>query len=63
MRLEAVWYKDGREVCRVSPVMNIVCDDDMHDISEIEVKDYEDWYCSEMLGIEADDFAIVIERD
>ena len=35
MMLEAVWFKNGKEVYKVSPVMCIVCDDDMEDISKI----------------------------
>ena len=62
MRLAAIWSKDGKEIHRVSPVMNIVCEENMTDIAEIEVEDNENWYSSEMLKLDADDFAIVIER-
>lgn len=63
MMLEAVWLKDGKEVWKVSPVMNLLCDENMKDITEIEVSNGYDWYGVEDLGIEADDFVIRIKRD
>ena len=63
MMLEAVWFKDGKEVERIDPVMNLLCDEDMNDISEIEINNGEYWYSSETLGIEADDFVIRIKKD
>lgn len=62
MMLEAVWFKDGKEVKRIDPVMNLLCDEDMNDISEIEINNGEYWYSSETLGIEADDFVIRIKK-
>ncbi len=62
MMLEAVWLKKGKEVYRVSPVMNLLCDDDM-DINEIEVSDGHDWYSCEENQFEADDFVIRIKKD
>lgn len=66
MMLEAVWFKDGKEVYCVSPVLNIVCDDDMSDISEIEVSDGTAWYSyDDAKDVEdgADNFVLRIKRD
>lgn len=63
MMLEAVWFKDGKEVHKISPVMNLLCDDDMDDIIEIEVNNGERWYSSEILEIEADDFIIRVKAE
>ena len=63
MMLEAVWFKDGKEVYWVDPVMNIVCEDDMKDISEIEVSSGKDWYSCEDIEGGADDFVIRIKRN
>lgn len=56
--LEAVWFKGGKEVCKISPVMNIVCDDNMSDISDIEINDDYKWSSYE----EADDFIIRVVK-
>lgn len=61
MMLEAVWLKDGKEVHVISPVMNLLCEDDMDAVLEIEVNNGEHWYSSEILGIEADDFMIRVK--
>lgn len=63
MMLEAVWLKNGKEVYKVSPVMNIVCDDDMENISEIEIEDGSNWHEYKDFKGEADDFVIRIKRD
>lgn len=54
MFLEAVWFKDGKEVFRVAPVMNIVCDENMKSITDIEIENDYDWFSCEG----ADDFVI-----
>ncbi len=60
MMLEAVWLKKGKEVATVSPVMCIVCDEDMNDILDIEIEDkYGDWHSC----IDADDFIIRIKKE
>lgn len=59
MVLEAVWFKNGKEIYSVDPVMNIVCDNNMKSVSEIEVNNGYDWYSYE----EADDFIIRIKKD
>lgn len=63
MMLEAVWLKNGKEVYKVSPVMNIVCDDDMKNISEIEIDNGSYWYTYEDVDDDADDFVIRIKKD
>ena len=60
--LEAVWFKDGKEVYWVDPVVNIVCDEDMRDISDIEINNGKDWYSSEDIDCGADDFVIRIKK-
>lgn len=59
MQLEAVWLKYKKEVYRIDPVINIVCYDDMKNISEIEVNNGYDWYSYE----DADNFIIRIKKD
>lgn len=60
MMLEAVWFKNKKEVFKVSPVMCVVCSDDIKDISEIEIEDEENnWHYRE----DADDFVIRIKKD
>ena len=55
MFLEAIWLKNGKEVYRASPVMNIVCDEDIRDIGDIEIEnDYGNWISYN----DADDFKI-----
>lgn len=63
MMLEAVWFKDGKEVYKVSPVMCIVCDDDMENISKIEIEDGKKWHEYNDFEGEADDFVIRIKKE
>ena len=63
MKLEAVWFKDGKEVFLVDPVMNIVCEDEMDDVSEIEINNGYNWYTYEDFEDDADDFIIRIKKD
>ena len=60
--LEAVWFKDGKEVFVVSPVMNIVCWDDMEDVTRIEIEDGYHWYTYDDFEGEADDFVIRFKK-
>lgn len=60
--LEAVWFKDGKEIYKVSPVMNIVCDDDMSNVNEIEIEDENRWHDNRDFHGNADDFVIRIKR-
>lgn len=59
MVLEAVWFKNGEEICKVFPVMNIVCYEDMESISEIEINNGYGWYSCD----DADNFAIRIKEE
>lgn len=60
--LEAVWFKDGKEVYKVSPVVNLVCYEEMEDVSRIEVADEDRWYTYEDFNDDADDFVIRIKK-
>lgn len=63
MKLEAIWLKNGKEVYRVDPVLNIVCEDNMKSVAEIEVYNGYCWYSCENLDGGADDFIIRIKGD
>lgn len=64
MMLEAVWFKNGREIYKVSPVMNIVCEDDMESVNEIEIEDEcRRWHERRDFNEDADDFMIRVKRD
>lgn len=58
MRLEAIWLKEGKEIHKVDPVLNIVCDDEMKSIADIEVEDECFWHSYE----DADDFVIRVKK-
>ena len=62
MLLEAVWFKNGEEIYHIDPVMNIVCEDDMKDISEIEVSNGFYWYSCADIDEVADDFVIRVKK-
>ena len=62
MTLEAVWFKNGKEVWRVDPVLNIVSDEDMKELSEVEVFNGSDWYSSADFD-DADNLVIRIKKD
>lgn len=59
MTLEAVWFKNGKEVYRVDPVMNIVCYESMESISDIEIDNGYEWYSYD----DADNFIIRMKKD
>ena len=61
MILEAVWFKDGKEIEWVDPVMNIMPNDDIQNISDIKVYNGHYWYSSEDCQEEPDDFVIRIK--
>lgn len=63
MKLEAVWLKNGKEVYWVDPVINIVCEEDMEEISEIEVYNGNYWYSIEDIDGGADSFIIRIKGE
>ena len=62
MKLEAVWLKNGKEIYHVFPVLNIVCDDDMEDISSIEIYNGSHWYSEKDCDTDADDFVIRVKK-
>ncbi len=62
MTLEAVWFKNGKEVYKVSPVLNIVCFEEMDDVLSIEINDGYRWHSCESFNIAADDFVIRIKK-
>lgn len=62
MMLEAVWLKNGKEVYKVSPVMCVVCDSNMRDISYIEIEDEHRWHEYNDFDGDADDFVIRVKR-
>lgn len=63
MKLEAVWFKNGEEVYKVNPVMNIVCYENMDNVKEIEVEDGYTWHSCDENQFDADDFIIRIKED
>ncbi len=63
MILEAVWLRKGKEVYWVNPVINVVCDDDMNELSDIEVYNGFNWYSSEDVDGGADSFIIRIKKE
>ncbi len=63
MMLEAVWFKNGKEVYKVSPVMNIVCEDDMKSVADIEVEDMNGWHEYTDFKGDADDFVIRVKKN
>lgn len=63
MVLEAVWLKNKKEVYKVSPVMNIVCYEDMDGINEIEINDKHKWHTYEDFEGDADDFIIRVKKN
>ena len=62
MMLEAVWFKNGKEVYKVSPVENIVCYKDMNGIEDIEVENEYGWHEYYDFDGDADDFVIRIKK-
>lgn len=63
MMLEAVWFKDSKEIFCVSPVVNVICYEDMEGISDIEVENGYAWYTCKDFDVDADDFVIRIKKD
>lgn len=59
MFLEAIWLKDGKQVYKVAPVMNIVCDENIKNITDIEIENDYDWFSCEG----ADDFVVRLVKD
>ena len=63
MILEAVYFKNGKEIDWIDPVLDVVCDDDMKDISEIEIYNGRGWFSSKDCDETPDDFVIRIKKE
>lgn len=63
MTLEAVWLKNGKEIAWVDPVIDVICESNMHKISDIEVYNGYDWYSSADCGEAPDDFVIRVKKE
>jgi hypothetical protein len=62
MILEAVWFKNGKEIDWVDPVENVRYDQYVDDIFNIEVYNGHAWYSAEDCNEVPDDFVISIKR-
>ena len=58
MILEAVWFKNGKEIDWVDPVWEVSVDDDTDTLSPIKVFNGYAWYSAEDCNEEPDDFVI-----
>ena len=63
MTLEAVWFKNGKEIYWVDPVIDIICDYNMSKISDIEVFNGLYWYSGSDCDETPDDFIIRMKND
>ena len=63
MTLEAVWLKNGEEIYWVDPVLDIICEDNMNDITDIEVYNGYDWYSAKDCFEAPDDFIVRVKKD
>lgn len=62
MTLEAVWFKNGKEIEWVDPVERLRCDQYSDDILTIEVYNGYYWYSAEDCEEIPDDFVIRIKK-
>lgn len=62
MILEAVWFKNGKEIYWVDPVWDVSVDDDTDDLRSIRVFNGYYWYSAEDCWETPDDFVIRIKR-
>ena len=63
MILEAVWFKNGKEIAWVDPVEDIRYDQYVNSLSNIEVYNGCYWYSAEDFEEIPDDFVIRIKGD
>jgi hypothetical protein len=67
MTLEAVWFKDGKEIFHVDPVWELSVEDDSDNWEDIKVHDGDSWYSALDMwiccGIMPDDFVIRIKKE
>ena len=63
MMLEAVWFKEGKEIALCNPILDIICEE-RQNISEIEVFNGCYWYsCKDFCDETPDDFVIRVSKD
>ena len=63
MTLEAVWFKNGKEIYWVDPVIDILCEGDSESIADIKVANGYHWYSAEDCWETPDDFVIRVKKD
>lgn len=63
MILEAVYFKNSKEIDWIDPVLDLLCCDPMEDISEIEVYNGRGWFSSKYCDETPDDFVIRIKKE
>ena len=63
MILEAVWFKDGKEISWVDPVEKLRYDQYTDNIFNIEVHNGYYWYSAEDFNEIPDDFIIRIKKE
>lgn len=61
MILEAVWFKNGKEIDWVDPVQEVFVSDDTDTLSRIKVHNGYAWYSAEDCLEEPDDFVIRVK--
>jgi hypothetical protein len=63
MMLEAIWYKDGKEIFRVDPVWEVSVEDDSSTLDPIKVHNGHYWYSAADCDETPDDFVIRIKKE
>ena len=63
MILEAVWFKNGKEIYWVDPVWDVENIDDARTLDTIRVSNGYYWYSAKDCFEEPDDFIIRIKKD
>lgn len=63
MTLEAVWFKNGKEIYWIDPVIDILCEEDSENITDIKVANGYHWYSAADCGEAPDDFVIRIKKE
>lgn len=63
MTLEAVWFKNGKEIYWVDPVWEVGVDDDIDTLTPIKVFNGYYWYSATDCTETPDDFVIRLKRE
>lgn len=63
MTLEAVWFKNGKEIYWVDPVIDVICEENMNKMSDLEVYNGYHWYSAADCGEAPDDFVIRVKKE